>query len=254
MRKLLLTISTICAMVFGTALLATWTSPISVERAAREIVRIEVEKRVGEKIDALSNSKAIGLAAKLLGKTDAELAAAKRDLNIGLSEGVRKVIDDMLESDCPCRVRLAQFVRDYQKERVAILTEEHDRLAGMIERAYASVSDKLIREFRIVTASNAAAFALLFLVTYYRRRAALQLALPAVVLVSAVLITSALYLFNQNWLHTVIYAEYMGLGYAAYLAAVSALLADVVFNRARLTTIMFNIVTSVLGGAIAVAC
>ena len=88
-----------------------------------------------------------------------------------------------------------------------------------------------------------------------RQRAALQLALPAVVLAGAVVITTTLYLFNQNWLHTVLFSQYVGLGYVAYLGLAVAFLADIVFNRARVTTELVNIVLQALGSAIkAVPC
>ena len=52
----------------------------------------------------------------------------------------------------------------------------------------------------------------------------------------AVTATSAIYLLNQDWLHAVVYSDYVGFAYLGYLALASALLADVVFNRARATT------------------
>ncbi len=107
-----------------------------------------------------------------------------------------------------------------------------------------------MREFRVFTGSNAIAFALLGVVTLLRRNATLQLALPAVVLAGAVVVTGSLYLFNQNWLHTIVFGEYVGLAYAAYLAGVALLLADVVFNRARITTRMVNVVLQSVGSAV----
>jgi hypothetical protein len=106
-----------------------------------------------------------------------------------------------------------------------------------------------MREFRIFTASNAAAFALLGVITMLRRRATLQLMLPALVLVGAVAIASAIYLFSQDWLHTIVFAQYVGLAYSLYLVGVALLLADVAFNRARVTTQLVNSALSALGAA-----
>lgn len=55
----------------------------------------------------------------------------------------------------------------------------------------------LAREFRIFTASNALVFLALAGVTARRRRAGLQLALPAIVLVTASAVTAMLYLFTH---------------------------------------------------------
>src|SRR5256885_15548500 len=75
-----------------------------------------------------------------------------------------------------------------------------------------------VREFRIFTASNALVFLALTSVTARRRRAGLQLALPAIVLVTASAVTATLYLFAQDWLHTIVFGSYIGLAYMAYLA------------------------------------
>ena len=255
LRRALLILALLGITLFGAAFVISWLNPLLVERGAREVVRIEVERRVGEKLDSLSSPRVTTLAQKALGKTDAELEHARRQLVDGVSQKVAQVVADMLNADCECRKRLVERAVTGQQERITSLAQARDRLLGQIELAYASVTANLMREFRIFTASNAAAFALLALVTYYRRAAALQLALPAVVLVGAVGITAGLYLFNQNWLHTVLYSQYVGLAYVAYLGAAAALLADVLFNRARVSTRLVNGGLHALGSAVqAVPC
>ena len=161
----------------------------------------------------------------------------------------------MLDADCECRKRLARSLEEAQRERIGTLEQARGQLAALIESAYASVTAHLMTEFRIFCASNALAFALLFLVTWFRKAAALQLVLPAVVLLGAAAITGALYLFNQNWLHTIVFNQYWGLTYLVYLGAAAAFLADIVFNRARVTTRMVNAVLNVVGSALtAVPC
>lgn len=122
-----------------------------------------------------------------------------------------------------------------------------ERLVDLIESTYAAVARDLLREFRIFTASNVVAFVLLGFVTFRRRRAALQLLLPAVILVGAVVITSSLYLFNQDWLHTIVFGQHIGLAYITYLIGVALLLADVIFNRARMTTRVVNVAFQSVG-------
>lgn len=145
--------------------------------------------------------------------------------------------------------------RECKKSRIADLTQVRERLASLIESAYVSVSAQLLRELRIFAGSNALAFAALGAVTYARRGAALQLVLPAFVLLGAVAVTSVIYLFNQDWLHSIVYSDYVGFAYLGYLALASALMADVVFNRARVTTKVVNAISSAAGSALhAVPC
>jgi hypothetical protein len=231
-------------------LATSFFSPLTVERAAREIVRIEVERRVVNKIDALSNSRVMVLAQKALGKTDAELQEAKRLLAEDVPRKVAAAVANMLNADCECRKRLAQLAVNAQKDRIADLNQVRERLAALIESAYASVSAQLLRELRIFAGSHALAFAALGAVTYARRGASLQLVLPAVVLLGAVTATSMIYLFNQDWLHSVVYSDYVGFAYLGYLALASALLADVVFNRARATTKFVNAILDAVGSTL----
>lgn len=255
MRRALLILSLLGFGAFATIFAISFTSPLTLEWAAREIVRFEVERRVGARIEALSNSKVAALAQKALGKTDAELQEAKRALIADVPRRAAEAAANMLNADCECRKRLAEAAIRNQEERITTLGQARDRLAALIESAYASVTTSLLRELRIFAAANALAFALLGVVSFVRRGATLQLLLPAAVLIGAVAITVALYLFNQNWLHTILYSEYVGLAYIGYLALAATFLADVVFNRARLTTRLANTCLNLVGSALqAVPC
>jgi hypothetical protein len=249
LRAALLLASIGGAVFFGAALLVSYVQPLLVEKAAREIVRIEVERRVGEKIEVLSNSRVVDLAQKALGKTEKEIVAARRAIANDVPRRVAEVVADMLNADCECRKRLVERAVKVQEEQLSSLGQIRQKLAGLIESSYATVTHHLMREFRIFSAANAAAFALLGLVTYFRRAAALQLILPAVVLLGAAAITGALYLFNQNWLHTIVYGDYVGLAYIAYLAAVALALTDVIFNKGRVTTWLLNRTLDAVGSA-----
>ncbi|QTD45715.1 hypothetical protein [Ottowia testudinis] len=242
MRAFALIVSALGTLLFGGLLLLTYVSPITLERAAREIVRIEVERRVGEKIDVLTNARIVGLAEKALKQTDADIDAAKESIRRDVPGRVAGVVAEMLKADCECRRRMAERARTQEHERLGALTRVRERLVGMIESAYGTVRDELLRELRIVSGSNAVAFALLGVVTLIRQRATWHLLLPLVVLVGAVLITSSLYLLNQNWLHTIVFGNYVGWGYAGYLGTVGLLLSDLAFNRGRVCTQVINTV------------
>jgi hypothetical protein len=255
MQRSLIVLSLLGFLLFGGAFALSFLNPLVIERAAREVVRIEVERRVGEKIDSLSNSRVADLAQRALQNTEADIARTQRALRDEVPRKVANVVADMLNADCECRKRLVEYAQRAESERLSSLTQVRERLAGLIESTYASVASNLMREFRIFTASNAVAFALLALITLIRRKATLQLILPAVVLGGAVIVTGGLYLFNQNWLHTVVFGQYVGLAYVGYLAGVALLLADVVFNRARVTTRLVNLVLQSVGSvATAVPC
>jgi hypothetical protein len=255
MRSAVLILSLMGTVLFAAAFALSFASPLTIERAARETVRIEVERRVGEKMEFLTDSRLTGLAQRALQRADADIRRAEQDIRLEVSQKVANVVAGMLNADCECRKRLIEYARKSETERLSSMTQVRAQLVVFIESAYSNVTRSLMREFRIFTASNAVAFALLGVVTLRRRRAALQLALPAVVLVGAVAVTGALYLFSQDWLHTIVFGQYVGLAYSVYMAAVALLLSDLVFNRARVTTQMVNVILTALGlAATAVPC
>ena len=120
MRRTILFFSFLGFSVFAAILTTSFFSPLTIERAAREIVRIEVERRVANKIDALSNSRVVILAQKALGKTDAELQEAKRLLADDVPRKVAAAVANMLNADCECRKRLAQLAVNAKKAGLRI--------------------------------------------------------------------------------------------------------------------------------------
>lgn len=255
MRTAILILSFLGALVFTSAFALSYLNPILIERAAREVVRIEVERRVGQRIDELTNSRIAGLAQRALRKTGIEIENAQSDIREQLPRRVANIVADMLDADCECRRRLVASSEASAQEHLSSLLSVRERLTGLIEHAYASVSRSLMREFRIFTASNAIAFVLLGVVALVRKGATLQLLLPALVLVGAVVVTSSIYLFGQNWLHTIVFGNYVGLGYTLYLGVVALLFADILLNRARVTTRIVNAALELVGSAVsAVPC
>ncbi|HJU38051.1 MAG TPA: hypothetical protein VJ724_00660 [Tahibacter sp.] len=249
MRQLILVVSFIGLALFASLFALSYTNPLAIERGAREVVRLEIERRVGEKIDALTNSRIAAFAERALAQTDVDVADARRVLRDDVPQKIADVVANMTDPDCACRERIAGYLRASANERLASLGQLRTRLGGVIESAYAHVAASLMREFRIFTGANALAFALLALTTVVRRRAALQTVLPAVAIVGAVVVVGSLYLFRQNWLHTVVFNDYVGFAYAAWLAVAALLLADILMNRARVTTRIVDAMLDVVGSA-----
>ncbi len=238
--------------LFGAAFVLSFLDPLLIERSARELVRLEVEKRVGEKVDELTDSTVMKMALKAIGKSAAEIETTKRQISGAVPQKVADIIANMLNVDCECRKRLKSLAEKHYNEKLSSLSQVQERLTHLIESAYAKVSAQLLREFRIFTGANAMVFALLAMVSFRRRAAAVQLILPAVVLLGAASASGYLYLFGQDWLHTILFSQYVGLAYFGYLSVAIALLADVVFNRARVCTRAINAALDTAGSGIVI--
>lgn len=249
MRRFIIIVGVGGFVLFASGLVISLVNPLLIERMAREIVRIEIEHRVGEKVDALSNSKIVSFSQKVLSATNRNIEETQAALRDELPQKVANVVADMLKVDCECRKRLAAGFQQLTVNHLASLANVRERLNELIGSSYAAVRSNLLREFRIFCASNAMAFALLGIVAWRKRGATLQLLLPTIVILGAISITASLYIFKQDWLHTIVFNDYVGFGYCAYLAAVVSLLADILLNKARVTTEIVNGIGGLIGSA-----
>jgi hypothetical protein len=239
-RKLLLTVSALGTVLFGAAFATSLLDPGYVEEIAKDIIRRQVEEKVHEKIDALDESFLSSRAGALVKKHAEEAETARQRIKEKVPERIAAVIAEMRNLDCECRRKIENTVRAGFELRIAAASQAQERLTSLIRTKYMETAEKLTREFRIFTGTNALIFALLGIAAFFKQGAGRHLVLPALVLIAASAITGGLYLFNQNWLHTILFSDYVGLAYIVYLAIVFAFLCDVSFNRARVTARLLN--------------
>lgn len=239
-------------LLFGFAFLASVTKPGFVEQLAKNIIRYEVERKVQEKIEAIDSAFLSSKAAVIAKGYAEEVEQIKRLLTQQLPTRLAKVIAEMRDLDCECRKKIETNIRDGFEWRIASASSAQERLTTLIRSKYMDTATQLTREFRIFTGTNAIVFALLLVAVFVKRQAGLHLLPSALVLLAAGAITAYFYLFNQNWLHSLVFNEYVGLAYIGYLAGAFALLCDIILNRARLTTEVLNFVLNAIGSAIQV--
>jgi hypothetical protein len=114
---------------------------------------------------------------------------------------------------------------------------------------YMEVASELKRDIRIFSGSNLAIFILLVVVSFLKPAAMAHLFLPGMLLMTSTLICSFFYIFEQNWLMTIIYNDYLGFGYLGYVGVLFLFLCDIVFNSARITTQIINTILQAIGSA-----
>ena len=248
LRGTVFTLGLAGALLFGGAWLTSLIAPQWVEQIGRELVRQEVERRVGEKLDVLDRSTLVGLARRLGGEQAQRAERAARQLRDQLPAKVAEVTAHMRQLDCECRRQIERRLEEGLLRDLADATRLQQRVEGMIRTQYMDTADQLVREFRIFTGANALVFALLAIAVVVRRRATWHLLPAAAVFVLAAGVTAYLYLFNQNWLHTVVFSDYVGWAYFGYLGVAALLLGDVLLNRARGSVAALRHLGSVMPG------
>jgi hypothetical protein len=245
LRRLMLVVAALGGLSFAGLVALSFIAPLWIERAAREVLRLEVERRVGARVDQVTSAKVMRMAQKALGATDAEIEARRRALHAEVPQRVANAMADLLNAECECRKRMVDRAVQREERTLRSLEQVRERLSRLIESTYGEVQRQLMRELRIFCGVNSLAFALLALITLKRRARTLQLLLPALALIGAAAATAAVYLFSQNWLHTIVFGHYVGWAYLAWYGLVAAWFADLLCNRARVTGVLLHVAGSV---------
>jgi hypothetical protein len=137
----------------------------------------------------------------------------------------------MCRLDCKQRQALQQSIEGGYKARLAATGGAVDTLTELIKGKYLEIVANLTRDVRIFLGSNALLFLVVATLAFLKPRAAIQLYLPAVFLVVSTVVCSGLYVFGQNWFFTIIYNDYVGFGYVAYVGVLFGFCATLRLTR-----------------------
>ncbi|MBV7429683.1 MULTISPECIES: hypothetical protein [unclassified Acidovorax] len=232
-RSFVLLLALLGGAAFGGLLLVSLLQPTWIERGARELIRQHIEHKTGEKLQALDERFLNAQARVFLRGKEQEIDAARKALSAGLPARVAAIAAEMGIPACECRKRRQQRL----ELQIGTAQQMQAQLDALIRSAYMDTAEKLLRELRIFSGANALAFALLGLAAWRRPHGAVGASLvPATAtLLVATLASSAVYLWGQNWLQTIVFGSYVGWAQLAYIALVYAWLCDLLFNRARIS-------------------
>jgi len=234
----------------------TFSFPGYIEETGKDFIQNQIERQTAEKIDDIKlnsqNSKLAQIAGKLYLQNQEEIESIKMQLKNQAHEQLAAVIAEMRDLDCECRKKYAQMHKEDFEFRLALLQVANEKLQNFMKAKYMEVATELKRDVRIFTGSNTFVFLFLLLISFLKPGAITHLFLPGVLLVSATLVCSYFYIFEQNWLFTIIFNDYLGFAYLGYVGVVFLFLCDIVFNRARVTTEIINAMLNAIGAAVQV--
>lgn len=253
MRNLILAFGIVGCLFFGATFVASIANPGFVERVAKDVIRYQVEKNVREKVDAIDTHFLTKRAEVFVRGYADEIALTKRQLSEHLPERIAAVIAEMRDLDCECRKKIENSLREESEWRILSASQAQEHLTTLIRSKYMDTATQVTREFRIFAGTNAFVFALLIFAVLLKPLAGLHLLPSALVLLVAASATAYLYLFKQNWLHTLVFSDYVGFAYIGYLGVAFAFLCDLVFNRGRVTAELLSQLLSAIGSAVHVA-
>jgi len=244
------------AAIFLTFFAFTYSVPGWVETFAADYIESEAQERIDASIDAIrppeSESALARLAQSIYEKNEAQIEQHKTNLKNKVHEQWAAALAAIRDLDCECREKWEDWFESGFNTNIALLQAANEQISNFIHSTYMDVATELKRDIRIFTASNAAVFILLLLVSLLKPQAITHLFLPGVLLSVSTLICSYFYIFEQNWLLTIIHSSYLGFAYLTWLGIVFLFLCDIVFNRGRITTQILNAILNAIGSAFSV--
>jgi hypothetical protein len=237
----------------------TLYAPEWVETFGAEFIEREASKQVDETIASLQPPSGAGalsrMATALYKKNQEEIERHRESLRQRAHERLADAIAEIRNLDCECRSKWAQWLKEGTTYRIQLLRQANESLTEFIHATYAQIVADLKRDIRFFAVTNSIMFVLLLLVVFFKPQASLQLVVPGLLLAVATALCSYFYIFEQNWLLTIIYNDYLGYTYLVYLGTIFALLCDIVLNRARVSTEIVNAIFNAVGSAVsAVPC
>jgi hypothetical protein len=239
------------ALAFGALFILVWARPVWLEEAAKDFIAAEVRRQVHTRIDGLDlkGGDALSHAAAALQAQNELIARANARLSATVDARVDAALAQIRNLDCECRSVVTLLMIEARNRASTIIDTAGPRLTEFVHMQYARVVAELTLDLRIFTAINASACLLLLVLSFARPRAIDHLLVPGLLLMGAVVVSSYCYLFEQNWFYTVVYSNYYGFAYFAFLACIFALLLDIFLNRGKVTMHLGNFVLNAVGSA-----
>jgi len=231
----------------------TFSTPHWVERFAADFIESRVAERVYTSIDNLrpepGDSAMSRLAQDLYLQNEKRIDRIKEDLKGRAQQRWAAALAQVRNPGCECRQRVLEYLTLGSLLEVKSLEAANQRLVAFIQASYMDVAAKLKGDIRIFTATNAGVFLLMLLLSFLKPQAVRHLFLPGLLLTVATIFCAWMYVFEQNWLLTIIHGDYLGLAYAAYLGLSFLFLCDIGLNHGRVTTTLLNGLADVVGSS-----
>jgi len=234
-------------VLFGPLFLYTFADPQLIEKSGESFISGELQSAIEKKIDSIKLpeltklEKALGTEVRShRAETELTLEKLKQQLKAEAPAMVATELIKLRELDCECRKNWEKSLSAFMQLKLVSLEKAKIRIIAFSHAKYMAIVEKLTLDARIFLSVNAIVFTFLLVASFIQPRAVKHLFLPGGLMLVATTLFAYFYLFNQNWFYTIIYNDYTGLGYMTYLVFVFAILCDIMFNKARVTTKIIN--------------
>ena len=239
-------------ILFGLFFSITFLSPEKVEESAKGFVKSKIEAEFRQKQQAIKDSTVTEAALNIAGKLGLEKEKIQSRLDDNLPEKIATIITSMCGYDCEKKKALTKSITSNYLERIKSIKIAESTLSDIVKGKYIEIVSDLKLDLRIFLGCNLMMFLILLVISFAKPKAVAHLFLPGLLLLVATILSSVMYIFGQDWFYTILYNDYMGFGYLAYLAVIFAFLMDISFNGSKITTEIINGILNAIGSAFSV--
>jgi len=251
-----LRIANLVITAFGAGVFAALLAYVSLasedfDRRTREFAIGLVQSRTETTLREIAHSDRTESIAAFAGVFSKRLENDIKEFQESIDAGVPQLIADMLAAAC----RLDCDRKEAAEQSIMrIYGAVIDRYGTALERArllvineYDRAMAELRGDLQIFAGSTLVAFLGALALAIFKGRAAAHLIPISIALSLATALAVLWYVFGQDWVMTVIFSDYWGWSYAAIIATIWTLLADIAVNKARITTSILNGVGDIFG-------
>lgn len=233
--------------VFLPLFLLTFANPNAIEKVGKSFIAWKLSSVVEAKVDSIYVPISIKLGSFLNKVAGDKLEGLKQKLKDDLPALLAAEIAKVSNLSCECRKNWERRIANSINIEISTMQKVKERVADFSQAKYMEIVSKLTRDVRIFLGVNSIVFILFLLASLLRPKAVVHLFFPGALLLVSTVFCSYFYIFEQDWLLTILYNSYTGFAYLGYLAFVFVVLCDIVFNKARVTTEAVNGVFSAIG-------
>ncbi|MEO8019093.1 MAG: hypothetical protein ABI769_14870 [Pseudomonadota bacterium] len=188
--------------IFSTFFVFTFAVPLWVEDFASDYLEAQAIEQFDARVDAArpphGSTFLPRIAAGLYERNEHEILRLKSAIKTRARALMFTSLAAARDPDCECRRRIAMALNEFQVVRMAQMLADNRQISASIQQSYLGVVTDLKQEIRIFTATNAASFLVLLLVSLAKPQAVRHLMFPGVLLLASTLCCAWLYLFSQN--------------------------------------------------------
>jgi len=252
-RKFNFALTAVGFLVFAFLLAYMQFAPTDFDQRTRNFAISKIDNSMDKGLASVGESNAADRLSDFAGKISKDLQEQVDDARQSLNSGRDVLISDILAAacklDCERREAARQAVRGYYKSKMATNSAAIERIQSLVVGKYDEVMGELRKDLSIFSASNALALLFALLLTLFKGRAAKHILPISIALTISTALMIYWYIFGQDWVMTVIFSDYWGWTYGIVLASIAVFLLDIAFNKARITSAVFNTIGSAIGSA-----